>query len=330
MQKLVAEFNVTLPGHCLYAFPDATDIIYLVPLGDFQVQLILSMMKGSFNRGHGDQNWIGALNRIRVVVSREEVEFPPPVIPDAAGRRDYSIQLTYFQTRIEPYGEAGREITNRMIRYFRFVLGTPHLDEFAQGHQAFRNAKWTNDAGEIVGKGAQTVVFDREPGVLGEMHIGCLSENNRAELEDFLTEPRGFSIAEQMIDNARSAWFDGNFQRSVLELAIACEIVVKRFFFAEDSPAGAAFDYLEDKAKVNIRVLELIDAVAQAAFEKSFKTDCSEDYRNIDYLFRCRNKIAHRGELSLKDDSGRRLVPDRTLIENWFNSVLMLKAWLTN
>jgi hypothetical protein len=111
-------------------------------------------------------------------------------------------------------------------------------------------------------------------------------------------------------------------------LAIACEIVVKRCFFAEDSPAGAAFDYLEDKAKVNVRVLELIDAVAQVAFGKSFKIECSQDYRNIDYLFRCRNKIAHRGELSLRDDSGGKLLPDKKLIETWFKSVLALKAWL--
>lgn len=329
MQKLFAEFNFELPGDCLYAFPDATEITYFVPLENFKVELILPMRKGWFNRGHGDPNWIGSLKSIRVVVSREEVEFPPLVITDADGRRDYTIQASYFQERIGLYGEAARELTNRMIRYFRFVLGTPYLEEFGQGHQAFRNAKWTNEAGEIVGKGAQTIVFDRVPGTRGEMNVRCFSEVQRNELGHFLAEPRVFSIAEQMIDNARSAWFDGYFQRSVLEMAIACEIIVKRRFFAEDSPAGAAFDYLEDKAKVNIRVLELIDKVAQAAFGKSFKDESLQDYRNIDNLFRCRNKIAHRGELSLKDDSNIRIVPDQKLIESWFKSVLALKSWLS-
>ena len=217
-----------------------------------------------------------------------------------------------------------------MIRYFRFALGTPFLEEFVQGHQFFRNPNWKNDAGETVGKGAQTLVFPRVPGIYGEMNIRHLSETNRADLNAFLLNPKNFSVSEQLIDTARTASFEGNLQRSVLELAIACEIIVKRRFFTDDSPAGAAFDYLEDKAKVNVRVLELIDAVAQAAFGKSFKVECADDYRNIDYLFRCRNKIAHRGELSLRDVAGHRLVPDRELIENWFNSVLQLKAWLMN
>ncbi len=330
MQKLFAEFEVELPGNCLYAFPDAIDINYTVPFGDFQVQLILSMPKGFLNRGGGDQNWIGTLHRIQVMVSREEADFPPPVIPDSAGCRDYSVQLPYFEERTNSYSDAALEITNRMIRYFRFVLGTPFLEEFVPGHQFFRNPKWKNDAGEIVGKGAQILVFPRVPGLRGEMNIHPLSESNRADLDAFLSNPKNFSVSEQLIDNARTASFEGNLQRSVLELAIACEIIVKRCFFKNDSPAGAAFDYLEDKAKVNVRVLELIDAVAKAAFGKSFKVECSEDYRNIDYLFRCRNKIAHRGELVLLDEAGNRLIPDRKLIENWFNSVLTLRTWLLN
>ncbi len=92
MQNLFAEFKVDLPGNCLYAFPNATDISYDVPFGDFRVQLILSMPKGFFNRGDGNQNWIGSLHQVRVVASREETEFPPPVIPDSVGCRDYGIQ----------------------------------------------------------------------------------------------------------------------------------------------------------------------------------------------------------------------------------------------
>ncbi len=217
-----------------------------------------------------------------------------------------------------------------MISYFRFMLGTPFLEEFAEGHQFFRNPKWKNDAGEIVGKGAQILVFPGVPGLRGEMGIRHLAESNQADLDAFLLNPQYFSVSEQLIDNARTAYFEGNLQRSVLELAIACEIIVKRCFFKDDSPAGAAFDYLEDKAKVNVRVLELIDAVAQAAFGKSFKSECAGDYRNIDYFFRCRNKIAHRGELSLRDEAGNRVVPDKKLIESWFDSVLTLKTWLVH
>ena len=102
MQKLFAEFEVELPGNCLYAFPDAIDISYAVPFGDFEVQLLLPIPKGFFNRGGEDQNWIGSLHHVHVLVSREEVQFPPPVIPDSDGRRDYGIQLSYLRSAQPP------------------------------------------------------------------------------------------------------------------------------------------------------------------------------------------------------------------------------------
>jgi len=328
MPRLFAEFDVKLPGQCLYAFPDAAEVTYKLPVQEYEVEIILQMEKGSNNRGHGDTNWIGALRTLKVIASREESEFPPPVNPDSSGIRDYSIQFEYFWTRIGLYAAAAREITNRFIRYFQFTLGTPHLTEFKSGDQAFSNATWKNILGEEVGKGATIVVFTSVPGLSGALRSDCLSQENLDDLGKFLLNPQNFSVAEQLIDNARSAWFDGNLQRTVLELAIGCEVIVKRRFFSEDSPSGAAFDYLEDRAKVNIKVLELIDVVAHAAFAKSFKTSNLNDYRNIDYLFRCRNKIAHRGILSLRTDSAETIVPDKNMIADWFNSVIKLRAWL--
>ena len=327
MPKLVAEFQVRLPGHCLYSFPSEFELNYSVPVGEFQVQLVLTMPKGTNGRV-GDANWTGALRDVKILVSREEAEFPPPVIPNASGCRDYSVQSSYFSERVKLYSSAGREVTNRLIRFFRYSLGTPYLKEFSEGDQDFQNPDWKNEAGHVVGEGSAIWVVPGIPGLFGNMAVGRLSSDNSADLESFLISPQNYSVAEQLLDNARTAWFDENYQRTILELAIACEIVVKRRFFAKDSPAGAAFDYLEDKAKVNVKVLELIDSVAQEAFSKSFKAEFSLDYRNIDYLFRCRNKIAHRGELSFRDDSGLKSTPNRKMIEEWFLSVLKLKEWL--
>lgn len=328
MPRLFAEFYVELPGQCLYAFPDAAEVTYKLPFQEYEVEIALQMEKGSTNRGHGDINWIGTLHTLKVTASREEPEFPPVVTPDIAGKRDYSSQFEYFWGRIGQYAVAAREITNRLVRYFQFVLGTPHLEEFKGSHQAFSNATWKNSLGEEVGKGATIVVFPSVPGLHGPLRADCLCQENLDDLGKFLLNPRDFSVAEQLIDNARGAWFNENLQRTVLELAIGCEVVVKRRFFSEDSPSGAAFDYLEDKAKVNVKVLELIDAVAHAAFGKSFRTSNPDDYRKIDNLFRCRNKIAHRGVLSLRNDSAETIVPDKNMVADWFNSVVKLKTWL--
>jgi hypothetical protein len=316
MTKLFAEFEITLPGHCLYAFAESTEAKYVINVGDVEVQIVLSMPKGWFNQ-RGDANWVGSLHLARVIASREENEFPPLVIADAFGKRDYSIQADYFEARIDVFAQAAREITNRLVRYFRFVLGTPYLYEFPEGDQAFRNPKWTNEAGEIIGKGPVVVVFARVPGFRGDMQVQRFSEETRSELASFLASPKEFPVFDQLIANARSAWFDGNMQRAVLELAIACEIAMRRPYFSSD-----------DKAIENAKVLRLIDSFALTTFGKSYKEECPDEFDKLDYLFRCRNKIAHRGELCFRDDSGAKVIPDRKLLETWFNSVLLLADWL--
>jgi hypothetical protein len=140
-----------------------------------------------------------------------------------------------------------------------------------------------------------------------------------------LTEP---ALDVALLSDAQTAWFEGSLRRSVLELAICVEVLAKRQFFAKASPAGAAFDYLEDKAKISVRVLELLDAVATEAFGSSFKKQDPDNYQRIDYLFRCRNKIAHRGELSFRDKSGKAVVVDAHLVESWWQAVQILREWL--
>jgi hypothetical protein len=114
----------------------------------------------------------------------------------------------------------------------------------------------------------------------------------------------------------------------VLELAICAELMVKRAFFAKSSPAGIAFDYLEDKARVSVRVLELLDAVAEEAFSRSYRREEAARFRSIDELFRCRNKIAHRGELVFREDSGALIQVDGSKVESWWFAVAHLKSWL--
>ena len=160
------------------------------------------------------------------------------------------------------------------------------------------------------------------------MGVQRLNQNAMLELKECLKHPPETSLADSLLSDAQSAWYENNLRRSVIELAICAEILVKRKFFARSSPAGAAFDYLEDKSKVSVKVLDLLSAVAKEAFSRSYKDEEPDSFKHIDYLFRCRNKIAHRGELSFKDDNGTTIIVDKTLAERWWNSVLSLKKWL--
>ena len=104
--------------------------------------------------------------------------------------------------------------------------------------------------------------------------------------------------------------------------------MVKRTFFKEETPAGAAIDYLEDKAKARVKVLDFLDPVALEAFSRSYKDDAANNYEHIDYLFRCRNKIAHRGALTFRDKDGKSITVDRERVESWWLAVAHLKGWL--
>jgi hypothetical protein len=92
--------------------------------------------------------------------------------------------------------------------------------------------------------------------------------------------------------------------------------------------ATAAFDYLEDRGRINIRVIELLDGVAKHTFGESFKEAKLDAFHAIDFLFRCRNKVAHKGELSFRDDSGTKHRVDRKMLERWWASIDELMRWI--
>jgi hypothetical protein len=152
--------------------------------------------------------------------------------------------------------------------------------------------------------GTFTVVAQPVPGSDGALGLQKLTPDSVSALRDFLIQPKETSLAEDLLSDAQSAWYEGNLRRAVLELAICAEVIVKRKFFAKATAAGAAFDYFEDKSKVTVRIPELLDAVAKEAFARSYRLDAADQFQRIDYLFRCRNKVAHRGELSFRDDKG--------------------------
>lgn len=68
--------------------------------------------------------------------------------------------------------------------------------------------------------------------------------------------------------------------------------------------------------------------IAEEAFSRSFRANHPDQYKDIDHLFRCRNKIAHRGELSYRDDSGVTQPVDYNTVESGWNSIMSLIEWI--
>ncbi|MDQ3831046.1 MAG: hypothetical protein M3361_17460 [Candidatus Tectomicrobia bacterium] len=324
MIRLVAHFTIELPGQCLVVSLAA---IRQTPLhctiNGFEVNVQAKSLSRKL-KAADDQHWTYILESLVVKVARDEDEAPPPVIPDAEGLLDYTIQSEYFSQRIGDYSAAACEAVNRVIQFFKFELNTPFLHELSASHQSFRNAEWRDESGTLVGKGNLVHVAKGVPGLRGALGVQKLRRETVESLQAALAHPREPLLYEQVLSVAQTALFEGNLRRAVLELAIASELVVEGKFLSGDSPAVKAFEYLEEKARFRVRVVDYIDGVAKEAFQKSFRRDHRKDYDHINDLFQCRNKIAHTGQLSYEGQ------PSVTyeVVARWWDSVVLLIKWL--
>lgn len=327
MITLVANFNIEFPGVLFFKWPENEEIIFNFSIDEFSIKIQFIPDSNSRSKDKDDEDWSYYIKEGLIQVSKMEEIGPPVVNPDENGIRDYSIQSEYFSKRIIEYGAIAQLFTNKLIDFFKFNMKTPYLYKLHGGHECFQNAKWTDDSGKEIGKGTTVFVAKRRPGVWGELGVKKFTPESISSLNTTFEESLDISLHEEILSEAQTALFENNIRRAVLEIAIACEILIKRYFFKEQTPAGAAFDYLEDKAQVRVRVLDFIDKISMEAFNKSYKIDHSEHFKNIDCLFRCRNKVAHRGVLAYRDDGGNTIEVDNHMVTDWWNSVTHLMNW---
>lgn len=324
---LTAKFSIEVSSPCLLQWPEEAIPEVVTTYNSFHVVAKLVSAEHWRSKTGADTDWTTGLGEIQIEVSRNEPDSPPDVIVTPEGMRDLTLQGEYLRPKQGEYKAAAREIANRILRFFQYSLSTPLVRQISTWDQALHAATWWDANGREV-RGDVIFVAEPLPGRRGEMGVRRLTPTELPELQAFVSNPIEPSLTLTLLSDAQTAWFEGSLRRSVLELAICTEVMVKRRFFAGDSPVGAAFDYLEDRAKVSVRVLDLVDSVAQEAFGKSYKAEDPDNHKRIDHLFRCRNKIAHRGELSFRDDSGKTVTVDAPLVVTWWQAVSHLRTWL--
>lgn len=327
MPKLFAHFDIKIPGYLLVYREKDDKFCYETEIDEFNVNLCL--IAGDFRAGKvDDKNWTIPVSRVKLIVSRDESVEPPPVCNTNDGTRDYTAQYPYFKELLPAYQKAVLIVLNRLLLFFKYKLHNPFLHEMSDREQSFHNPKWFTEAGVEVGKQYTVMSPGIKELVNGSFGINKLTLNEDEELKQALQIQVIPELYEELLSDAQTAIFQGNFRRAVLEMAITCEVAIKQAFFKKYSAAGAAYEYLEDKGRVNISVTELIHGAAKEAFGESFKDVCNTEYKNIDFLFRCRNKIAHRGEVVYKDDTGNVHKVSLETLKEWWKSVEMLFDWL--
>ena len=329
MPLLQAKFTLDVSSPCLLDFVGEPLPIRLSPnVRGFSVEVTLIPAEHWRGKLRNDDYWTTTLEQMVLLVSRDEPTDPPIIdnLPD--GTKDLTQLGAYLRDRLPEYKLAAHELSNNILRYFRDHLFTPSTKSFPMWTQALSSPIWFNAEGKEL-RGCYVSVVQPVPGMRGELGTRRLRPNDLSNLEAFISSPTDTPLDRTLLSDAQTAWFEGSLRRCVLELAICIEVLVKRKFFAAETPSGAAFDYLEDKAKVSVRTLELIDAVALESFQRSYRQDAKDQYTHIDHLFRCRNKIMHRGALIFKTDANVIVDVDAKIVECWWHAVVHLREWIS-
>jgi len=262
-----------------------------------------------------------------VIIATKEVTSTPDIPLTEGGGRDFTTLHPYFNEHRPDYSKVIMKVFKKIILYFKYVLNQPFLDDVTFKNNKFGSLQWFDDAGREYGSLVISIT-STFISINESFDIKPYQEENHNKLLDYLAHDSKIDLQYQLLSDAQAALIGGNLRRGVFEMAVVCELSVKRTFFSKNSFSGDAFEYLEDKGKVKISVLEFISKVACEVFGESFKVAYSDDFENIEYLFRCRNKIAHRGELTFKDINGTLQEATDAMAKKWYLSVRCLLMWL--
>jgi hypothetical protein len=170
-------------------------------------------------------------------------------------------------------------------------------------------------------------------------YVGLMGPDNKSYFDNDIcskikvaTEDQHYKeseIYEKIYADSREAYIEGHFHRSVMSLAVACEVAIKTFYFSQTTPAGMAFKYLQEKRKVEVSPVELIHKVAELALGQSFRDYNKKSYDCIEHLFQCRNKVVHQAALSYSLN-GKEVTPSKEEINEWLDSANRLFEWLNS
>ncbi len=327
MARLTAEFTIPLPSPLLTSFAEVRR--YDAEIDGFDVSVCLLPTDDGRWKLAGQSTWIHEANFLKIAVSHEDRLDPPEVAADPTGMQDWTPQSDFLEERKPGYQKAALIAVNRLIRFYKYRLRNPSLRELSLRTDGFEDPAWTDGAGRpLQGIRCMGVIDGAKPSQLDRLGARELTPQEEPDLEEALKGDLTVEIHEELLSDAQAAIIEGNFRRAVLEMAVACEVAIKRAYFGQSTAATAAYEYLEDKGGIRITPIELISGAAHRAFGEGFEDVSPGDYKHIDFLFRCRNKVAHRADPVYRDDKNVLHQVDGEEILHWWASVDRLLTWL--
>lgn len=328
--RLTATFQVSLPEKILVK-SDGRPLTFSNQLGSFAVSLtILQAEDGPKAKAHGERHWTYSCRKFSIVVSREEPIPPPDIESNARGSRDFSSRSKYFASLEAEYSQAAREVLCNAVAFLKYRLHQRSLRAGDLNLIDLGNPEWQDEKDASIEPGRlffkATVLT---PSAL-DFGVVKLEGKHKKALQAALVNGVEASLYEEILSDAQAAAMAGNIRRAVLEMAIACEVFAKQTFLGRDDGSAQVFEALEDRGRIGLRTLELIDVGGEALLGSSFRSFDKMAQTDLDHLFRARNKVAHRGDPVFRDDGGRLHRVDRKRLARWWVSVEKLFAWASS
>ena len=324
--RLTATFSVGVKSPIVLR-GDSKPRTYPTTIADFDITLTIVPVEGARSKTKNERLWTHMAEQLTVSVTRDESTPPPGVLPVQGGGRDFAPRVPYFESRLPEYRQVALDVLNSAISFLRFDLHPPLLRGLDERSDQLANPVWTDDRGQSINPGVTTFVVRGVRGTRSELGVVKFERKHDKPFRAALTKSRSPKLYEEILSDAQAAAFDGNVRRAVLELAIACEVFAKHAFLGSGGVAAQVYEALEDKKKLTVRVLDLIDIGGTARLGKTLRTVDKDAHTDIDHLFRARNKIAHRGEAVFRDDAGHLHTVDSKLLAQWWRSTQRLFAW---
>jgi hypothetical protein len=329
MSRITAHFNIPLAQY-LYAKNEEKEFFYKTKINDFDIEVRLPPDKyGPRSKHRAETQFTYCISEILIDVSKELAEDIPPIIID--GRiRDYKLRGQFIMDISRPFAETAQLVLNRIIRYFKYALHQPLLDEITGSRQWFLSPTWFDEKHNEISSGVHILESKIPPGLRSDdFGVSRLTTKSEPELGKAIEDEIEVELYEIILSDAQSAVFQKNYRRAVLEMAMACELVIKQTYFLSSTVAGRAYEFMEDRQKVSMKIIDYIDGVAEYTWGETFeKVSSKADYLNIQHLFRGRNKVVHRGELAYRDYKGTDHPIDLEVLKRWWKSLELLLAWL--
>ncbi len=323
--KLVAKFVYAFPGYGLFVCTESGyDKIYQTTINEFDISVDLySCNKGLVPSSQENSGPIyQCLQRVTILVARNEKQL------GELERNGDIREIIKLINNVRPeFIKTVVEVLNNLISYFKYRLNNPNLSLVNEQNRQLLNPLWENESGKSYKYRVLVAIGELLPRQ-SYFGIKCFSEDFEEDFEKAIEKRIDVSIYNELLSDAQIAVFENNLRRGALELAIATEILVKNYFFKQDTFTSVVYEYLADKHKISVRIDELIDGVAKQALGESFKTHDSNAYNNIVNLFRCRNKIAHHGKTEFSDENGLVIHLTKEILKDWWESVQSLNDWL--